>query len=105
MMIRVVTPAIEIISNCMFCMLYFTYPKQKSREIERAQFLSLGFASLQPFMRRYYSLLSTGYGLAYQNQRAYDLRPIYATRWIGWTFAIPTLLFMCLGRLGEDEDG
>jgi len=44
----------------------------------------------------YYSLLSTGYGLAYQNQRAYDLRPIYATRWIGWTFAIPTLLFMNL---------
>ena len=47
--------------------------------------------------------MSTGYGQAYQNQRAYDLRPIYATRWIGWTFAIPTLLFMCLGSKKDQE--
>ena len=46
---------------------------------------------------RYYSLLSMGFGLPYQNQRAYDFRPIYGTRWIGWTFAIPTLIFMLLG--------
>ena len=32
---------------------------------------------------RYYTLLSTGYGMAYLNQRAYDERPIYATRTFG----------------------
>eukprot|EP00434_Breviolum_minutum_P019069 symbB.v1.2.016810.t1/scaffold1292.1/size223628/8 len=51
----------------------------------------------------YYTLLSTGYGMAYLNQRAYDERPIYATRWIGWTFAIPTLLFMNLYPLLDQE--
>eukprot|EP00438_Fugacium_kawagutii_P016758 Skav230339 [mRNA] locus=scaffold920:239120:249147:- [translate_table: standard] len=48
---------------------------------------------------RYYTLMSMGFGLAYQNQRAYDSRPIYAVRWMGWTLAIPTLIFMLLGPI------
>lgn len=47
--------------------------------------------------------MSVGYGQAYQNQRAYDVRPIYATRFIGWAFAIPILLFMCLGSKKDQE--
>eukprot|EP00438_Fugacium_kawagutii_P031724 Skav231800 [mRNA] locus=scaffold668:2382:3098:- [translate_table: standard] len=44
----------------------------------------------------YYTFLALGWGLSYQNQRCYDYRPIYATRWIGWSFGIPTLIFMNL---------
>ncbi len=51
----------------------------------------------------YYTLLSFGYGLPYQNQRCYDSRPIYATRWIGWSFGIPTLIFMNLYPLGNQK--
>ena len=50
----------------------------------------------------YYTLLSRGYGLAFQNQRCYDDRPIYLTRWIGWTYAIPTMLFMNLYPLMDN---
>ncbi|CAK9043777.1 unnamed protein product [Durusdinium trenchii] len=42
----------------------------------------------------YYTMLAYGYGVAFQNQRSSDGRPIYTLRWLGWTFAIPTLLFM-----------
>ena len=59
--------------------------------------------SLHPGAPRYYSLMSVGYGQAYQNQRAYDVRPIYATRFIGWAFAVPILLFMCLGSKKDQE--
>ena len=45
----------------------------------------------------YYSMMATGREWAWQNMRCYDVRPIYLTRWLGWTFAIPTLLVMLLG--------
>eukprot|EP00438_Fugacium_kawagutii_P026456 Skav202767 [mRNA] locus=scaffold326:244883:246032:+ [translate_table: standard] len=51
----------------------------------------------------YYTLLSRGYGLAFQNQRSYDERPIYGTRWAGWTFAVPTMVFMNLYPLMDDH--
>eukprot|EP00438_Fugacium_kawagutii_P003582 Skav221590 [mRNA] locus=scaffold1698:234592:235170:+ [translate_table: standard] len=44
----------------------------------------------------YYTLLSQGHAIAFWNQRYLDYRPIYVTRWVGWSFAIPTLLFMNL---------
>ena len=50
----------------------------------------------------YYNLLSQG-GLGFQNQRAYDHRPIYAIRWIGWSVAIPTLNFMNLYPLVDNQ--
>lgn len=51
----------------------------------------------------YYTLLSRGYGLAFQNQRCYDLRPIYGTRYAGWTFAVPTIVFMNLYPLMDEH--
>ena len=51
----------------------------------------------------YYSLLSEGYGLAFWNQRCFDYRPIYLTRWLGWSFAIPTLLFMNFYPIMDDN--
>ena len=50
----------------------------------------------------YYTMLSSGYDLAFQNQRCFDYRPIYAARWIGWGVAIPTLIFMNLYPIMED---
>lgn len=51
----------------------------------------------------YYTMLSRGYGLAFQNQRSPDYRPIYVTRWIGWTYAVPTVLFMNLYPLMDSH--
>lgn len=51
----------------------------------------------------YYTLLSRGYGLAFQNQRSYDSRPIYGTRYAGWTLAVPTMVFMNLYPLMDDH--
>ena len=51
----------------------------------------------------YYTLLSRGYGLAFQNQRCFDLRPIYGTRYAGWTFAVPTVVFMNLYPLMDEH--
>ena len=51
----------------------------------------------------YYTLLSRGYGLAFQNQRCYDLRPIYGARYAGWTFAVPTVIFMNLYPLMDEH--
>lgn len=51
----------------------------------------------------YYTLLSRNYGFAFVNQRSYDHRPIYGTRWVGWTFAVPTMVFMNLYPLMDDH--
>lgn len=51
----------------------------------------------------YYTLLSEGYDFAFWNQRCVDYRPIYMTRWIGWSFAIPTLMFMNLYPIMDDQ--
>ena len=50
----------------------------------------------------YYNLLSLG-GLGFQNQRAHDYRPIYATRWIGWFVAVPMLIFMNLYPIVDNQ--
>mmetsp|Transcript_79246 Transcript_79246/g.96908 ORF Transcript_79246/g.96908 Transcript_79246/m.96908 type:complete len:305 (+) Transcript_79246:54-968(+) len=51
----------------------------------------------------YYTLLSRGYGLAFQNLRSSDYRPIYGTRYVGWTFAVPTMVFMNLYPLMDEH--
>lgn len=51
----------------------------------------------------YYTMLSEGYGFAFWNQRCVDYRPIYVTRWVGWSFAIPTLMFMSLYPILDDQ--
>lgn len=53
----------------------------------------------------YYTLLSRGYGLAFQNQRSFDLepRPVYGTRFAGWTLAVPTTVFMSLYPLMDEH--
>eukprot|EP00438_Fugacium_kawagutii_P014916 Skav233165 [mRNA] locus=scaffold1620:79217:79975:- [translate_table: standard] len=51
----------------------------------------------------YYTLLSIGWGFPFQNQRSSDHRPIYATRWVGWFFGIPTLIFMNLYPIVDDR--
>ena len=71
----------------------------------RHRVLVISRVSMFEFMVKmtYYTLLSRGYGLAFVNQRSFDQRPIYATRWIGWTVAIPTMLFMNLYPLMDDR--
>ncbi|CAE7315002.1 unnamed protein product, partial [Symbiodinium sp. KB8] len=51
----------------------------------------------------YYSMLSNGTELAWQNMRGYDRRPVYLPRWTGWTFAIPTLLTMNFYPILDDR--
>ena len=51
----------------------------------------------------YYTLLAGSRGLGFTNQRCYDDRPIYATRWMGWSFAIPMLIFMNLYPLVDHQ--
>eukprot|EP00438_Fugacium_kawagutii_P002105 Skav218455 [mRNA] locus=scaffold538:378188:379268:- [translate_table: standard] len=51
----------------------------------------------------YYTMLSQGYDFAFWNQRCPDYRPIYLTRWLGWSFAIPTLLFMNLYPIMDEQ--
>ena len=52
----------------------------------------------------YYTMLSEGYDFAFWNQRCVDYRPIYVTRWVGWSFAIPTLIFMNLYPIMDDDN-
>ncbi|CAK9047992.1 Uncharacterized protein SCF082_LOCUS26801 [Durusdinium trenchii] len=78
--------------------------RERCRPRARHRALVISFVSMWEFSVKitYYTLLSEGYGLAFQNQRSFDYRPIYATRWMGWFFAIPTLLFMNLYPIMED---
>ncbi|CAJ1386080.1 unnamed protein product, partial [Effrenium voratum] len=79
-----------LVSLYQFSEMLSSRPRHRALVITRVSMFEFGVKIT------YYSLLSTGYDLAYQNQRCYDYRPIYVTRWIGWTFAIPTLVFMNL---------
>ena len=71
----------------------------------RHRALVISRVSMFEFMVKmtYYTLLSRGIGLAFQNQRSYDQRPIYGTRFVGWTFAVPTMVFMNLYPLMDDH--
>mmetsp|Transcript_701 Transcript_701/g.1252 ORF Transcript_701/g.1252 Transcript_701/m.1252 type:complete len:294 (-) Transcript_701:130-1011(-) len=51
----------------------------------------------------YYTFMNKSRGPVYQNMRCWDTRPIYAARWYGWTFAIPTLIFMNLFPILDDR--
>ncbi|CAE7497140.1 unnamed protein product [Symbiodinium sp. CCMP2456] len=72
-------------------------PRQRALAISRAPMLLFAVKIC------YYTMLSRGHGLAFQNQRSPDYRPIYVTRWIGWTYAIPTVLFMNLYPLMDSH--
>jgi len=71
----------------------------------RHRALVISRVSMFEFMVKmtYYTLLSRNYGFAFVNQRSYDHRPIYGTRWVGWTFAVPTMVFMNLYPLMDDH--
>ena len=71
----------------------------------RHRALVISRVSMFEFMVKmtYYTLLSRGYGLAVQNQRSFDYRPIYGTRYAGWTIAVPTAVFMNLYPLMDDH--
>eukprot|EP00438_Fugacium_kawagutii_P023763 Skav213324 [mRNA] locus=scaffold3340:51732:52553:- [translate_table: standard] len=72
-------------------------PRKKALIISRVSMLEFSIKIT------YYTLLSEGYGLAFWNQRCIDYRPIYVTRWVGWSFAIPTLLLMNFYPIMDDQ--
>lgn len=74
------------------------HARERCFSIPRSKALVISGVALAEFSIAitYYTMLSRGNGVAFLNQRAFDLRPIYTVRWGGWTLAAPTLLFMNL---------
>ena len=85
----------------MFRILSYCGPSSKISFIQHV--LSDSFRFEFMVKMTYYTLLSRNYGLAFVNQRSYDHRPIYGTRWVGWSFAVPTMVFMNLYPLMDDH--
>lgn len=81
----------------MFCEMGSSRPRSRALVISRVCIFEFSVKI------SYYTMLSEGYDFAFWNQRCVDYRPIYVTRWVGWSFAIPTLLFMNLYPIMDDE--
>ena len=81
---------ITLVAGYQLAEMYSPQPRHRALVISRVSMFEFAVKIC------YYTMLSRGYGLAFQNQRSYDYRPIYVTRWLGWTYAVPTMIFMNL---------